>query len=145
ADGTDEGVEARDWCASHLDPDDKVLAVAGLDEMGQFVLGIPPFDVLKGEKELRAHLEDVYCTVMVDKGFACEARLLPHGQAGAVLAVARAEHADMIVVGKHTHRWLGDALRGEVASRLLHEPPCAVLVVPVSHPAEAVRPRSPTS
>src|SRR5438067_10338549 len=99
ADGTAEAACARDWCARHLGPDDSVIAVTGVNEFGEFVLGLPPFDVLHGEAQLRTRLEREYCAPLAQNGLMCEARLVEHGQANAVVGVARTAHADAIVVG----------------------------------------------
>ncbi len=53
---------------------------------------------------------------------------MPQGRA--LTDVAANEHADLIVVGKRPHGWLVDAVRGELAGRLVHHPPCPVVVVP---------------
>jgi nucleotide-binding universal stress UspA family protein len=58
-------------------------------------------------------------------------------QAAAVLEAARAEHADIIVVGKRPHGVVGDAVSNETAGHLVHRPPCPVVVVPTA-PADPV-------
>jgi hypothetical protein len=51
-DGREEGDEARQWCVDHLSPGEAVIVVVGVNMMGEFVLGVPPFDALGGENEL---------------------------------------------------------------------------------------------
>jgi nucleotide-binding universal stress UspA family protein len=46
-----------------------------------------------------------------------------------VLRVAKREHADVIVVGSHGRGWAKRALLGSVSHKVLHNPPCPVLVV----------------
>jgi nucleotide-binding universal stress UspA family protein len=132
ADGSDESVGALQWCLANLKGDDSVIAVAGLDGMGEFVTGVPPFDSLGGEKAIIAGIERDICTPLAAKGIPCEARLVHHQQAKGVSGVARDDGADVIVVGKHPHGLIGDALHSELANALLHEPPCAIVVVPVA-------------
>ena len=55
------------------------------------------------------------------------------GPAGVLEDVALAQKADLIVVGTRGRGvWVG-AVLGSVSQRLLHNPPCAVLVIP-NHP-----------
>jgi len=52
------------------------------------------------------------------------------GPAREILECAREERADLIVCGTRGHgAWAGSVL-GSVSQRLLHDPPCPVLVVP---------------
>ncbi len=50
-----------------------------------------------------------------------------------IVALARAEHADLIVVGQHGHGFLSHALSGNTADRVLRHAPCPVLVVAEAH------------
>jgi hypothetical protein len=82
------------WCLKHL-TSGEVIAALGVNPVGEFVLGIPPFDALDGEN---GHLFDVtrhYCVPLNAAGIACEPRLLPYQQGRAVMDVARAGHADL--------------------------------------------------
>jgi nucleotide-binding universal stress UspA family protein len=52
------------------------------------------------------------------------------GPAGVLDDVAVKQNADLIVVGTHGHDvWTGSVL-GSVSQRILHHPPCPVLVIP---------------
>ena len=54
------------------------------------------------------------------------------GPAGVLDEAAVSQKADLIVVGTRGHNvWTGSVL-GSVSQRLLHNPPCAVLVIPNS-------------
>jgi nucleotide-binding universal stress UspA family protein len=55
------------------------------------------------------------------------------GPAGVLDEVAVAQHADLIVVGTRGHGVWAGAVLGSVSQRLLHNPPCPVLVIP-NHP-----------
>lgn len=54
------------------------------------------------------------------------------GAAHAIADAARAEKADVIVVGTRGHTVLGGLLLGSVTHRLLHVTPCPVLAVPIT-------------
>jgi nucleotide-binding universal stress UspA family protein len=130
-DSLEAGDEAAQWCIDHFGPGDTVIVVVGVNMVGEFVLGVPPFDALGGEPALVHQLERRYCEPLVANGVACEATLVPHGQARAVADVARRKGADLIVIGKRCHGRVGDALHDETARHLVHHPPCPVVVVPV--------------
>jgi nucleotide-binding universal stress UspA family protein len=132
ADGDEEGRQASHWCAAHLGPRDQVVAVAGLTRFGEFVQGVPPFDELGGQRELVEHLTAQYVRPVAEAGIPCELRLVTHTQRRAVVDVAEAESAELIVVGKRPHGRWGDAVAGEIATQLVHHPPCAVVVVPTA-------------
>lgn len=57
--------------------------------------------------------------------------------AGALRAEAREFGAGMLVVGRRGRSPLGRLLLGGVSERLLHDPPCPLLVVPPDHPRAA--------
>jgi nucleotide-binding universal stress UspA family protein len=141
ADSTSEGLGARAWCAEHLGPADAVIAVVGINPVGEFVMGVPPFDVMGDEHTVVEQVERDHCHPLRQRGLDCRARVVAHTQANAVLEVAAEEHADLIVVGKRPRGPVGDLVWGEVATHLVHHPPCPIVVVPVvsasSHPAVA--------
>jgi len=130
-DTLEAGDEACQWCIDHFGPGDTVMVVAGVNMLGEFVLGLPPFDTLGGEPALVRQIQRRYCEPLRANGVACEAKLVPHGQARAVTEVARQTGADLIVIGKPRHGWVGDALRDDTASHVVHRPPCPVVVVPM--------------
>lgn len=135
ATGTEEGRAACTWCSANLDPGTSVTVVVGVSHLGEFVLGVPPFDVAGGETALLEAVRRDYCRPLEARGLACQASLVLERQGQAVADVARREHADLIVVGKRPHGLVVDAMRGEVAAQLVHHPPCPLVVVPVDFDA----------
>src|SRR5262249_28950094 len=135
ADVSDESRSALRWCVDHLGYGDEVIAVAGVNQLGEFVLGVPPFDSISSESELLRQVKQDYCGPLEDRGVTARAQLTAHSQARAVADIATSEGADLIVVGKSPHGVFGDAVRSEVASHLVHHPPCALVVVPTHVPA----------
>jgi len=130
-DTLEAGDEACQWCSDHFGAGDSVTVVAGVNMLGEFVLGLPPFDALGGEPALVRQIERRYCEPLRASGVACEARLVRYGQARAVTEVARQTGADLIVIGKRRHGRVGEALHDETASHVVHHPPCPVVVVPI--------------
>lgn len=57
-------------------------------------------------------------------------------EAGSILEFARAEQIDLIVLGRHGHSRLEQALFGSTAEKIVRKAECPVLVVPLAAPAE---------
>ena len=130
-DSNDEGTAARDWCRTHLQPGDTVIAVVGINPVGELVMGLPVFDAMGDEHAVRERLEYEHCGPLRDAGLDAQARVLASGQVRAVVETAVRERADLLVVGKHPRGPVGDMIWGEVATHLAHHPPCPVVIVPV--------------
>jgi len=141
ADGTQEGERALEWCIEHLGPGDEVIAVLGMNPVGEFVLSVPPFDTLGSEQQFSQQMNADYGERLHDRGITAQVRVLPHSQERAVIDAAASEHADLIVVGKRPHGAFGDAMRNELAPHLVHRPPCAVVVVPTATTEEVTNTR----
>ena len=124
------GDAAREWCIAHLAPSDEVIAVVGLSNVNELVLGVPPFDGMVTEGELVAVVEHDFCRRLNKAGIPSVARFRRETQARAVADAAADEDADLIVIGKRPHSWLADAVLGPVAVHVVHHPPCPVVVVP---------------
>ena len=135
ADLSRESRAARMWCAENLAPGTAVFAVLGVNQMGELMLGVPPFDLGAAEHDLRDCVQRDYCEPLDEAGLQCESRVRAVSQGRAVAEVAREEGAELIVVGKRPHGWLVDAVRGEIAGQLVHHPPCPVVVVPTARAA----------
>ena len=126
------GDAARDWCLAHLGPADEVIAVVGLSNVNELVLGVPPFDGMVTEGELLAVVEHDFCRRLNKAGIRSVARFRREAQARAVAEAAVEEGADLIVIGKRPHSWIADAVLGPVAVHVVHHPPCPVVVVPAA-------------
>jgi nucleotide-binding universal stress UspA family protein len=50
--------------------------------------------------------------------------------ADAILETAKEIHADIIVVGSHSRKWLENILMGSVTEKVLHHTPIPLLIVP---------------
>jgi nucleotide-binding universal stress UspA family protein len=131
--GSSEYRAARDWCFEHLDATSSVVAVVGVSTLGDFVMGLPMFDLLDATEGVVAEMDREVCQPLSALGVSCRTQVVSTGQAHALAAIAEREHADMIVIGKVPHGPLSDVLRSETASHLAHRPPCPVLIVP-AHP-----------
>lgn len=128
--GTAECRAARDWCLQHLDPTSTVVVVVGVSVLGDFVMGLPMFDMLDATDEVIAEMDRDVCGPLAKHGISCRTVVVPSGHAHALAEVADHERADLIVIGKVPHGPLSDVLRSETASHLVHRPPCPVLIVP---------------
>jgi hypothetical protein len=126
------GDAAREWCIANLGPADEVIAIVGLSNVNELVLGIPPFDGMATEGELLAVVEHDFCRRLQKAGIRCTARFRRETQARAVADAATDESADLIVIGKRPHSRLADAVLGPVAVHVVHHPPCPVVVVPAA-------------
>jgi nucleotide-binding universal stress UspA family protein len=137
ADLSDEGDAARHWCTANLHAGDEVIVVTGIHPIGDLVLGVPPFDVLATSEDLLDTVEREHCAPLRAAGLRPRSLLVHTRQSAAVVEVALDQRADLVVVGKHPHGWIADAVLGEVANQVVHHPPCPVVVVPtrVGEPA----------
>lgn len=130
ADGGEEGSAARRWCVEHAQPGDEIIAVVGVDQFSEIMVSMSPLLDVADPDRLRDSVEQRYDHEVASHGVHCETRLTYHVQARAVDETARAEDADLIVVGKHPRAALADAVHNETALHLIHRPPCPVVVVP---------------
>jgi nucleotide-binding universal stress UspA family protein len=131
ADNSAEGAAARQWCAHHVHAGDELIAVLGVDPVGQTMLSVSPLYDLTTEASLHDMLEREYCGPLRHRDVKCSARVLDSAQGQAVRHVAGQVGADLIVVGKIAHGPLADFVLNETANHLVHRPPCPVVVVPV--------------
>lgn len=66
---------------------------------------------------------------LTEAGLEAEMRVLPGDPREALIAEARKERSDLIVVGSHGHSGLEKILMGSVATHVVSHAPCSVLVV----------------
>jgi len=68
----------------------------------------------------KQHLGDKTIRMLVDEG----------DFADSILASAKSEHVDLIVMGSHSHRWLDEILMGNVTERVLHHTSIPLFIIP---------------
>jgi nucleotide-binding universal stress UspA family protein len=131
-DGSDASRAAVEWCAAHLEPGTTVVAVCGTNEFACLSLELMTAarwaQVASIEDALREH----WVQPLRRAGMRCECRVVPCSQAEAVREIALLERPDALVVGKACHRALVDALLGGTFRRVVHHPPCPLIVVPIT-------------
>jgi nucleotide-binding universal stress UspA family protein len=137
ADGADESRAVRDWCVSHLNRTSSVLAVLGINALGEFVKGSPVFDLTESIDAVVARIEREVCRPLAVHGVPCRIRVGPTGHAQSLIEAAETEQADLIVIGRVPPGPFGDAIRGESVTYPAHRPPCPVLIVPIHNEMEA--------
>lgn len=58
--------------------------------------------------------------------------IVQEGEAGeAILKIAKKMHADIIVIGSHSRKWLENILMGSVAENVLHHSKIPLFIVPI--------------
>jgi len=132
-DGSPESRAAIAWCTDNLSPDTTIVAVCGVSDVGEFVIGLPLFDEAGDANELHRALETRWVAPLRQAGFECQTRFLHHGQAAAVRAVVDEEQPDAVIVGKGAHGALRDNVAPGVGAALSHHMPCPVILVPPHH------------
>lgn len=70
--------------------------------------------------KLKQHLNDeTIKTIVVEGNFA-----------ESIIESAKSVHADIIVIGSHSHSWLSDAIMGSVTSEVLHKSTIPLFIIP---------------
>ena len=115
---------------SNLDRTSSVLAVLGINALGEFVEGSPVFDLMESIDAVVARIEREVCEPLAAHGVPCRIRVGPTGHAQALIEAAETEQADLIVIGRVPDGPFGDAIRGEAVTYPVHRPTCPVLIVP---------------
>jgi nucleotide-binding universal stress UspA family protein len=129
-DGTPESQRAVDWCADHLGSTDEVVAVAGLSNVGELVLAVPPSNLRMWRKDIRRSLHGPWTKRLADRGIPHRERLLEMAPWRALQKVGDEIDADALVVGVSNHHGLTALLDPRGASHVLHKAHRPVLVVP---------------
>jgi nucleotide-binding universal stress UspA family protein len=71
-------------------------------------------------EKTKHHLDDNTIKTLVEDGDCAEA----------IIKAAKHLHADVIVMGSHSHRWLENILMGSVTEKVLHHTSIPLFIVP---------------
>jgi universal stress protein family protein len=129
-DGSEASHAAVQWCAQHLAPATVVIAVCGIGEFGEFVIGIPPFDMPSSEAGIEECVEHEWTEPLRRAGLHCEPRLVHRRQAPALLQVVTLEQPDALVIGRPPRRPLRDIVGGSAFNKVIHHAGCPIVLVP---------------
>jgi len=97
-------------------------------------------DPIMIEEELR---ERLHALRPADSAVAVEYRLCLGNAAAEIVALAKDEKCDLIVIGTHGRSGVGRLLLGSVAEAVLRRAPCPVLTLKMPFPAD-VAPAAPS-
>ncbi|SHO42563.1 universal stress protein [Desulfopila aestuarii] len=98
--------------------------------MGEMALGNPTYDDYNtSRKEAARKALDKIVQEAADKGQKCASRVLMGDTVDEILACAKEEHCDLIIMGSHGKRGLEKILLGSVAERVLKNAHCPVLIM----------------
>jgi len=134
-----EGRAATEWCAENLEPGTTIVAVCGVSDVGEFMIGLPLFEEAGDAHELHQQFETRWIAPLKTAGFDCRTRFGLDESAGAVREVVDEEHPDAVVVGKAAHNGLKEHLLPGVGNALVHHMPCPVILVPPTLAARSPR------
>jgi nucleotide-binding universal stress UspA family protein len=129
-DGSAESAEAVHWVAENVDPPTEIVAVAALEPVGEFFLGLPPSDLVDWRDDVSQALRSTWCAPLTRAGLRVRYRLEDMTPWRALMHVAREEEADLIVVGRAHHGLLHGLMGGDDADHLVHHARRPILVVP---------------
>jgi nucleotide-binding universal stress UspA family protein len=133
-DGSDTSVRAREVaCELARAIDDEIVFVTAWRELrGDFGLPLHRLlpDLLESQRNFADEILDAAKRFADSRGVESET-VSCHGDAAAAIRDAAEERqARLIVVGSHGSGPIQSVVYGSVTRRLLHHPPCPVLVVP---------------
>jgi nucleotide-binding universal stress UspA family protein len=74
--------------------------------------------------KIKKHLDDKNIKTVVKEGDAADA----------ILKTAKELHADIIVIGSHSRRWIEEILIGSVTEKVLHNTSIPLFIIPVKNP-----------
>ncbi len=116
--------------AERAGPSHLILATAYFIPIELEALGVPDEPRVLRELETRAARDlEQLLTGLQDAGVSSEFVTQRGAPASVILELARAKHADLIVMGTHGRTGIEHALLGSVAERVVREAPCPVLCV----------------
>lgn len=100
-----------------------IMGFTGYMDMGAFQL-----DSVDGLKKASQHFLDKSIQHLGDKAIQT---LVKEGDfAESILEAAKEAHADIIVVGSHSRKWLENIVMGSVTEKVLHHTSIPLLIVP---------------
>lgn len=126
-DGSPEGLVAVRQAAAVRDPDGELLAIA----VSETTLAVhAKFEAAAWAERLRAEAEEA--RVAAEHALAdtpgAVTRVVEGDPAETLLQTARRERASLLAVGSHGRSRAAGIVLGSVATRLVHDAPCAVLI-----------------
>jgi nucleotide-binding universal stress UspA family protein len=100
-----------------------IMGYTGNMEMAQFQL-----DSIAGLEKASQNFLDKTKLHLGDKSI--ETIVMEGDFADAILKTAKKIHADLIVMGSHSHKWLENILMGSVTEKVLHLTTIPLLIIP---------------
>jgi len=123
-------VEYALYIASQFDAEVLLLHTVEFVVMGEMALGNPTYDDYNtSRKEAAGKTLDKIVQEAAEKGKKCTSRVLMGDTVDEILACAKEEHCDLIIMGSHGKRGLEKILLGSVAERVLKNAHCPVLIM----------------
>lgn len=110
----------------------KVIAVHVFEPLALLGKVAPPVDFASHARHAQELLDSDWTEALREGGVAYETYLVEDAPAAGALAVATAEHCDLIVIGARGLSPLRELLVGSTTQRLLEESSIPVVVVPHS-------------
>ena len=86
------------------------------------------FDTIEGVRNASEHFLDKYKKHLGNKTI--ETMVMEGDFADSILAAAKGVHADMIVMGSHSHKWLENIVIGSVTEKVLRHTKLPLLIIP---------------
>jgi len=103
-----------------------IMGFAGYVDTETGVMQVDSVDALKKAsisflEKSKLHLGDENIQTMVEEG----------DSADSILKAAKSIHADVIVMGSHSRKWLENILMGSVTEKVLHHTSIPLFIIPV--------------
>jgi len=125
-------VEYALYIAGQFDAEVILLHTVEFIVMGEMALGNLTYDdynTSRKEAAGKALNEIVQEVAKTERGKKCTSRVLLGDTVDEILACAKEEHCDLIIMGSHGKRGLEKILLGSVAERVLKNAHCPVLIM----------------
>lgn len=108
----------------------EVVVVRGYDPLDELGHAEPPVDFAALEDAARRTLAADWCRPLIDAAVPHRSVLIEDDAVSAIARTVDDERADLVVVGSHGRSGWRERLLGSVATKLPHELPCPVVIVP---------------